>query len=89
MGATNHLKMKIDLNIPGYEAAAEEFVLGKEGDTFFSSSTLQGDSNRLTISYNYQQPEKQFNFEKKESFLKFCEEYLTSKKEMFILRSKE
>jgi hypothetical protein len=81
--------MKIDLDIPGYEADMEEFSLGKEGSTFFSSSALQGDSNRLSISYNYQQPENQFNYEKKENIIKFCEEYLTSKKEMFILRSKE
>lgn len=85
----NHLKMKIDLDITGYEADMEEFLLGKEESTFFSSSTLKGDSNRLSISYNYQQPEKQFNFENKESILKFYEEYLTSKKEMFILRSRE
>ncbi|NLD38622.1 MAG: transglutaminase domain-containing protein [Desulfatiglans sp.] len=85
----NYIKMKIDLDISGYEADVEEFVLGKEGSTFFSSSTLKGDTNRLSILYNYQQSEKQLNFEKKEGILKFCDEYLTSKKEMFIMRSKE
>lgn len=84
----NHLKIKIDLDITGYEVDVEEFVLGKEESTFFSSSTLKGDSNWLSILYNYQQPEKQFNLDKK-TLLKFCEEYLTSKKEMFILRSRE
>ncbi len=89
MESGNHLKMKIDLNISGYEADVEEFVLGRKGSTFFASSVMQDDSNRLTVSYNYQQPQKQFDLENKEGFLDFCEEYLMCKKEMFILRSQE
>jgi transglutaminase-like putative cysteine protease len=83
------IALRIDLAAPGALAVADSLRLGDAAHALFTASLTPAYGGHVSLEYRLQRADKVLAGEDKAAYLRFCRDYLGSKKTMFMLEREQ
>ena len=88
-GIQETIEMRMMLDVGGFSIEPKAIEVGDEEHASFASSIDMAEDGTALVTYRLWQSSGLYERESKGRFLEFCQDFLKSKKQMFILSSSE